>query len=107
MSKVIFWSALVGEWGGRDPFLNNHNQYWFQIENYTKLQFYYCGFNGEGKIKRTDFHKIRLWLESNIEGEVIMKYNDSRNSGHLTIDAYFQIEGDAVAFKLVWLGDTI
>lgn len=102
MSKVIFWNLLIGEWGGHDPLKNWHNEFWFSTEGYTKVDFFYSGYGGECKINKTQFREVRHWLETNLEGEVIIKYDDRRSSGSILASAYFQNENDAIAFKLAW-----
>jgi hypothetical protein len=105
MGRVVFYDAFKGDFGGNEPFLNNHKGIWYSTEGYTELQIYFSGYGGESEkyLLRDQFRDARLWMEDNLEGEIIIKYRDRTSSGSLSASAYFQHETDAMAFKLKWL----
>ena len=105
MGQVIFYDAYKGDFGGRDPFLNHHKEFWYSTEGYTKVQIYFCAYgDGDNKyVMPPQFREARHWMEESCEGEVIIKYDDRGHSGFILAYAYFRYESDAVAFKLAWL----
>lgn len=105
MGNVIFWDIIQGEWGGRNTFLNEHNEHWYSTKGYTELTIYFAGgYSGEDPkfLKAKSFREVRHWMESTLRGEVIIKYPDS-SGGFVSIIGFFQYEDDAALFKLTWL----
>ena len=49
------------------------------------------------------FVEIRWWMQDNLDGEVLVKYDDRSSSGlGLNVYLYFQHETDLMAFKIRW-----
>lgn len=108
MGNVIFYDMMKGEFGGRNPFLNYHNEFWFSINDYTRIQFLHIGYGEISKkyLQKEQLRDARHWMEEHCEGEIIIKY-DVRQGGAFTDGiAYFQYESDAIAFKFLWLDQT-
>ena len=82
------------------------NDCWFDTSGYTEVLIYYFDYNSKKAkpllLSYLDFSKARLWMEKQLEGEVIVKHRVI--SDDTQIYAYFQNNSDAVAFKLTWLG---
>ena len=78
---------------------------WFDLDQYHKYEMGYI--SKEERFQRgpqaKQFNEVRLWIQDNLEGEVIVKRHDQTSSGFgVSFYLYFQHESDMIAFKLRW-----
>ena len=103
MGIVIFRDEKIS-WGSKKA----HHLYvydWFDTNQYYKYEMSYLnGFEFSSGVLKTQFTEVRWWMQDNLNGEILVVYDDHSSSGHgVTIYLYFQYETDMIAFKLRWV----
>lgn len=100
MGHVIFYDEKI-KWGSHEPH-HQYASYWFDLDNYVELDIaYYCSHSDPQKIGTDRLSEIRRWMQTNLDGEVIVKHHKRSLGTGITL--YFENETDAAAFKLRWL----
>lgn len=104
MGTVVFYDEKI-EWGST----SSHHFYagfWHNLDKYHKYYFSHTtsSIDFQRGPQPKDFTEVRWWIQDNLEGEVLVVYEDKTPSGGgITVYMYFQHEEDMVAFKLRWL----
>lgn len=82
------------------------DQCWFDLDKYIEVSFhYYFGPQADRHryvyISKDKWPSIRTWILRECEGEVIVSYGN--NEFRKWINLHFEVESDAMAFKLKWI----
>lgn len=100
MGTVVFLDEKIN-WGINQKVHEKLARSWFDLEQYYKYHMSCLG--GEDFSfgpQKEQFTEIRWWMQDNLEGEIVVKYDDNIST---KVYLYFQHEADLMAFKLRWM----
>ncbi len=104
MGTVVFFDEK-NEWGSRHKAVYSYAGDWFNRDQYHKYDMSWIRVESQFQrgLQPGQFTEVRWWMQDNLEGEVMVVYDDRTSSGGgVNVYLYFQHETDMVAFKLRW-----